>query len=122
MNTRAITSAYRLSEWAQHLQERRTSGESIKEFCLRTGASRHAYFYWQRKVREAACRDLLPAAVATPAQKIIPSGWATICTPVEELPPERGVTVEIGKFRVTADTGTNPEALETVCRVLLGLC
>jgi hypothetical protein len=121
MNTRAIASAYRLSEWAQKLQERRARGESINAFCLRTGASRHTYFYWQRKVREAACRELLPAATSTAAQEVIPSGWA-VCAPAEELRQERGVTVEIGKFRVTADTGTSPETLETVCRVLSGLC
>ena len=121
MNTRAIATAYRLSEWAQKLQERRATGESIDAFCARTGASRHAYFYWQRKVREAACRELLPEAEDNKAQEIIPSGWA-VCTTEEAPQEDTGVIVEIGKFRVLAEAGTNSKTLEAVCRVLVELC
>ena len=121
MNTRAIATAYRLSEWAQKLQERRATGESIKEFCARTGASRHAYFYWQRKVREAACRELLPEAAGSKPQEMVPSGWA-VCTTEEAPQEERGVLVEIGKFRVLAEADTNSKTLEAVFRILVGLC
>ena len=55
MDTRKIASEYRLSQWAQMLQARQSSQQSINEFCKSMGVSRNTYFYWQRKVRKAAC-------------------------------------------------------------------
>ena len=121
MNTRTIATAYRLSEWAQKLQERRATGESIDAFCARTGASRHSYFYWQRKVREAACRELLPELDGNKIQEMVPSGWA-VCTAKDAPQEAQGVIVEIGKFRVLAEAGTNSKTLEAVFRVLVDLC
>jgi hypothetical protein len=58
MDTRKIASEYRLAQWGQMIQARVQSGQSIKEFCASVGVSRNAYFYWQRKLREAACAEL----------------------------------------------------------------
>jgi len=54
MNTQKVTSEYRLSQWAQVIQARLDSGQNVKDFCLTNGISRNAYFYWQKKLREAA--------------------------------------------------------------------
>ena len=45
MTTREIAAEYRLAQWAQALQARVTSGESIKDFCQSKGVSRNTYFY-----------------------------------------------------------------------------
>ena len=58
MNTREIAMEYRLAQWAQALQERITNGESIKEFCQNRGVSRNTYFYWQRKLRKTASKQM----------------------------------------------------------------
>jgi hypothetical protein len=57
MNTRKIASEYRLSHWSGVLQERNASGLSIKEFCETAGLHENEYYYWQRKLREAACEQ-----------------------------------------------------------------
>ncbi len=59
MDTNKVAKGYRLSQWAQVMQERRKSGQSVKEYCQRSGISRNAYFYWQRKLRDAACTELV---------------------------------------------------------------
>jgi len=58
MNTRAIAEEYRLTHWAQIMQERQQSGLSIKSYCERAGLHENVYYYWQRKLREAAYREL----------------------------------------------------------------
>lgn len=63
MSTRKITAEYRLSQWAQIIQARNESGKSVKDFCEDAGVNKNAYFYWQRKLREAACKDLTEADV-----------------------------------------------------------
>ena len=54
MNTREIAEEYRLSHWAGVVRERQESGLSIKAFCEKAGFHQNIYFYWQRKLREAA--------------------------------------------------------------------
>jgi hypothetical protein len=59
MNTREIAAEYRLSQWAVKLQERNASGLSIREYCRRSQMKESVYYYWQRKLREAACEELV---------------------------------------------------------------
>jgi len=117
MNTRKITADYRLSQWTHLLQERSACGESIKDFCHRHGVSRHAYFYWQRKLRAAVCEEL---AVQS-SDNLLPAGWA-VCAEESVSVQSPTVTIEIGKCRVAVDADTSPEILEKVCRVLTELC
>ena len=96
-NTREIAEEYRLSHWAGIMRERAGSGLSIKAYCEREGMPPNRYFYWQRKLREAAVNELSsPEASALPA----PVGW----TQVEETKPPKAegseVVVEIGSSRI----------------------
>ena len=117
MNTREIAAAYRLSQWAKELQARVANGESVKDFCRRKGVSRNTYFYWQRKLREAACHEL---AVKS-SDKLVPSGWA-LCEVAEPKSSPKILPIEIGCCRVMADAEVDPELLAKVCKVLVSLC
>ena len=124
MNTREVATEYRLVSWAQVLQERVTGKESIKDFCRRKGISRNTYFYWQRKLREAACAELAARTqreVAVTEGSLVPSGWA-VCQSAEPVVDSKAVTIEIGGFRIAAEADTDPEVLAKVCRVLKSLC
>ena len=123
MNTREIASAYRLSQWSQAFGEKKASGESIKDFCQRKGVSQNTYFYWQRKLRETACRELIPSRQTPDKQAIVPSGWA-VCEAAAPTDAEEAKTllIEIGKSRITVEPDTNLELLGKVCRELMSLC
>jgi hypothetical protein len=58
MKASEATKGYRLSKWASVLQARKESGLNIKRYCNSVGISEHQYYYWQRKLREAACEEL----------------------------------------------------------------
>ncbi|WP_337999084.1 IS66 family insertion sequence element accessory protein TnpA, partial [Desulforamulus hydrothermalis] len=58
MNTREIAAEYRLAHWAQIVRRKNESGLSIKAFCASEGFRENTYYYWQRKLREAACEQL----------------------------------------------------------------
>lgn len=123
INTREIASEYRLSHWAGVIRERNASGMSIKAYCESIGLHQNVYFYWQRKLREAACTELFPAVSNSGEVSKVPSGWAVCGTDVE-APIAGGteITIEIGKSRVTANAGIDLELLGDVCRVLMSLC
>jgi len=123
MNTREIATEYRLSHWAQIMQDRNTSGMSIKEYCKTAGIGSNVYFYWQRKLREAACNELLskPNNTTNDSQNgLVPSGWA-VCTANEPSNRSKTLVLEINGCRISVDSDTDPELLSKTCRVLMSL-
>ena len=128
IDTRKITKEYRLSHWTQIMQERVESGLSIKGYCEREGIHQNVYHYWQRKLRAMAitASNANNNNVSTPNECIPaspPQGWA-LCSPSPKAISEMSgqIQIEIGKSRVTANTGTNLDLLCEVCRMLMTLC
>jgi len=121
MDTRYIAEEYRLTHWAGIMRERKESGLSIKAYCEGAGIHANVYFYWQKKLREAACQGLVPPP-GPEGEGIVPSGWA-VCDPAPEaVGPVGSVIIEIGKCRITATAGADPDLLGKVCRALLSQC
>ena len=121
VNTREIAEEYRLSHWTKIMRERTESGLSIKAFCQREGMNANTYFYWQRKLREAACQGLPTTSRNNAAKELVPSGWA-VCSVADTNTKEPPVSIEIGKGKITVEAGFDPELLTKVCRVLTSLC
>lgn len=119
VNTREIAAEYRLSHWAQIMQERTGSGLSIRAFCKQNGISNNTYFYWQRKLRTAACTELATAQSVS-EKSLVPNGW-TVCTE-EPTPEKKALTIEVGGCRIFVEPGVDPELLSKVCRTLRSLC
>lgn len=119
MDTRKVASEYRMMQWAQRLQEKREKGQSVEEFCVAEGVSRNTYFYWQRKLREAACTEL--ARRDSESDKgLAPNGWTRL-GPATEAPTEHVITIEISGCKVAATASTDTELLAQVCRMLKSL-
>ena len=59
METRMVAADYRLQQWFKTVQERETSGLTIKEYCKGTGLREHQYYYMLKKVRESVCSELI---------------------------------------------------------------
>ena len=115
MGTREVAAEYRLAKWAQVIQTRVQSGESIKDFCASAGISRNTYFYWQRKLREGVCAKLTEKGTES-KKSLVPSGWTQLASVADR--PEAAVTIEVSGCRVTATDETNLELLAKVCRTL----
>ena len=54
MNTKLATRQVRLNEWAAIIKDCRASDKKVDVYCEQHGLSRDAYYYWLRKVEEAA--------------------------------------------------------------------
>ena len=117
MDTQKVAAKYRLSQWAQVIQARLDSGQSIKDFCLAAEISRNAYFYWQRRLRNAACAELKKTE---DPRTLVPNGWVQIAPPQPQQ-MKAMLDIEISGCRVTADADTDPELLKKVCRLLRSL-
>ena len=53
-NTKLATTKLRLQHWAQIFHDRANSGMNVKEYCAAQCLSKDAYYYWLRKVKNAA--------------------------------------------------------------------
>ena len=122
VNTREIAAEYRLSHWASVMQERNASGMNIRAYCESIGIHTNVYFYWQRKLREAACQELLSDKQNQSQSAIIPNGWAICDVADSAVKNDNSIIIEIGKFKVAVSHDNDIELLTKVCRVLMSLC
>ena len=124
MTTREIASEYRLAQWLQIIQARIADGESITAFCQRRGISRNTYFYWQRKIRKAACDQL---ALIQPGitDKNMPSFTEVKVAPPPALPdavrPDQ-IHIIFNGVEITFDNSYPPEKLAALLRELTRSC
>lgn len=57
MNTKLATRQIRLNEWAAIIKDCKASGLKVDIYCEQHGLSRDAYYYWLRRVKEAALKQ-----------------------------------------------------------------
>lgn len=127
VNTREIAEEYRLTHWAQVMQERVQSGQSIKAYCKQLGICANTYFYWQRRVRAAAanelglreCKDAQPSQVSFSAVRVSePAVWAR----GKETGATGQLHIDAGGVQLTADSTYPVEQLIQLLQALSGRC
>jgi len=124
MSTRKITSEYRMSQWAEMIQERMSSGETIAEFCTRKGVNKWAYFYWLKKLREAAGKELTRQQSQETSLSV--PGFAEVKVK-EVIHPSMSIgsdqiCIETGLYKITANSGYPAEILVSVLREIVIPC
>jgi len=121
MKSREITNRYRLAEWAKIIQERSETGEKIHEFLLRKGISKDSYYYWLRKLREAA-GDQINEAQPKQQTAIATRGFTEIRITEPSLTNNSNGTsqicIESGSCKITAGSGYPVETLVVLLREL----
>ena len=119
MNTKDIAAEYRLSHWAQVVQDRVEKGISIRLYCKEAGIHENTYFYWQRKLREAACTGLETVGMLG-ANSLVPKGWAALSVK-EEGNSIHGLAVEVSGCLIHVQADTSTGLLARVCQTLKAL-
>ena len=120
MDTKEMTTEYRLAHWAQVMHDRKQSGMSIKDYCEAAGFHENMYFYWQRKLRESACSQVKATAADT-EKTLVPQGWARVEASAATV-PSCALPIEIRVCRVLADANTDTELLARICKALASIC
>jgi putative transposase len=120
MNTRGIAVEFRLRHWAQVIHERAEKGVSVHTYCETTGIHENTYYYWQRKLREAAYSGMAVSAGEPEVNTLVPKGWTALCDGNGSAQPQ-SLTVEVGGCRIIVCADTNTEFLAKICRILRSL-
>lgn len=112
---------YRLARWSDLAKERAELGMSIRKFCAMKGFAENTYFYWQRKLRNAACTQLEAEGVSMPV-----ADFAEVAlVPSSESPGEAQagqLQAQIKGIHLSVDSSYPPEKLAVLLRELCGSC
>ena len=133
MNLKSIKYQTQIQKWTQIVQKRNQSGLRILDFCAQEGITKDAYYYWLRRVREAALEsqtgidvvDTKPRLVnitpALPAEEPSPIQCDGISLPVVSSDANTfstQLTITVGKAIVGVNQNTPKELLSSVMEVL----
>lgn len=116
MNTKEMATNYRLVHWAQVIRDRRESGLTIKAFCQEADFRENMYYYWQRRLREAACEQATQNP-SVPCFAEVRQESAPLRPEPADRPTGR-LCIEISGMRFTADGDYPPEQLARLLREL----
>ena len=105
MRSLAKVMEYRMSRWLQIMQDRDTSGMTVKAYCEVTGIKEHCYYYWQRKLRDAAFNQIMEHESVPHRSEIQPSRFAEIQLVADEPSWSAAVPSEpLGEIKLTVGT------------------
>ena len=126
-NTREVANWYRMAQWAEVIQDRKESGESVEHYCRNRGLSRDSYFYWQRKLREAACERMVAMETAPKQTGLATTGFTEVLVreshqPCVERVLDGRLTIEASGMKITADAIYPVGQLACLLREMAGLC
>ncbi|MDF2614082.1 MAG: Transposase [Clostridia bacterium] len=116
MSIKDSTREYRLSGGLPIIKECRNSGMSVKNWCEQNDVNEKRFYYWQRKLREAAA-EALPSAAKQPTFVQVP-------VPMESpSPSERpafipSMVLKVGNASLELSETVPPELLASVLKVL----
>jgi len=126
INTREIAEEYRLSHWAQVMQDRVQSGLSITAYCKQIGLCGNTYYYWQRRLREAACDQLAPSRAEQTKTNLPLPGFTEVrvaeAGALPALPEASRIQIEISNIKMTADSTYPPDKLAALLKELTRPC
>ena len=105
MNTKLATNRIRIGQWADIIKDCKERGLKVDDYCAQHGLSSNAYFYWLRKIKEAALTQ---------------SGFVEVQQQVEvsSCYPSPKLTASVNEVVLGIDENTPMDLLANVINVL----
>ena len=119
MNSKDLAQEVRLTEWCHRQRARRESGLTVRAWCCENGINEKTYYYWQKKLRQAACEQISEREACKSGLLPAPTGWAQVIT---EPAAKDSLVIEIGNAHIQVTKSTDVDLLTTACRALMSLC
>lgn len=118
MDSREVAYKYRLSQWTAIIRECRSSGQTVTVWCSEHNINQKTYYYWLKRVRDAAC-EALPALNAD-SNAIVP---VNIPLPVANIRPadqksSSAVVVRLGSVTLEINNSASAALIENTLKAL----
>jgi transposase-like protein len=126
MNIRKMTREVRLRHWAGLINEKNANKTTIKEFCAMHSISPKTYYYWQRKLREAAMCQMTEPTSGFIQTGLVPTGFTEVKASKALKPADAEsigkIHIEAAGLQLTADSAYPSVNLAELIRELARLC
>lgn len=112
-----VKNQYRLKQWTKLIQECQSSDMKIDDWCEANGVTRHAYYYWLRKVRQAACTNL--PAIDVPKDQ---TTFKRLEVQSPAVGTQAAVIIHLPAATLEIQNGASQQTVEAVLLALKSLC
>lgn len=123
MNVQKLTHEVRLQQWGNTVKECRNSGKSVKSWCAEHHINIKTYYYWQKKVCRATCRELAmnqPQPSATVNATHIPL-FAELRKP-DQPSGQLALSIQHNHTEIKIYRGADTAIVETALAAIINLC
>ena len=129
MNAKRIATEHRMAHWSEVMESRNASGLNVVDFCKSRGISKDRYYYWQRKLRNEACEELMKSA--TQQNPLLPGMFTEAVVADSELGANHKnaagtacdeIKIEIPGMKIRAGSAYPPETLAALLKRLVSVC
>lgn len=113
----AVKNQYRSNQWVELIRQCQSSGMKVDDWCEANGITHHAYYYWLRKIRKSACKDL---PVASGTENPVAFQRLEVQTPVPNT--LAAVILRLPQATLEITEGTSQQTIQAVLLALQNLC
>lgn len=117
MNTQLVTKNYRIQQWAEIIQDRVHSGMPVDEYCETHNITHHQYYYWLKKVREAAIASVSDQSPSGTFVEI--SQFQSSSSLEPEIPNQTAAVISLGKYDIKLSNSASKEFISKLLGVVL---
>ena len=108
------------------MQDRKESGLTIKAYCESRGHHENTYYYWQKKLRDAASGELQIQQCKPDTQSARSFAEVRLSEPLALLPSEKDqqgqISIDTAGIRITADSNYPIDSLAALLRMVVYPC
>ena len=112
-----VKNQYRLEQWTRLIQDCQSSGMRVDDWCEANGVTHHAYYYWLRKVRKAACQDL---SVTSEMESSTHFKQLKVQAPAANT--QAAVIIHLPSATLEIQNGATQQTVEAVLLALKSIC
>ena len=113
-----VKTKLRQEQWEKLIAECQSSGLKVDDWCLKNNVSRHAYYYWLRKIRKKACESLLPAIAKQDTQ----IAFTKVEMQVQQTSSMVPIIIRLQFATLEIYPETEQQMIEAVLRALKNIC
>lgn len=123
MDVQKVTHEVRLQQWDNIVKDCRSSGKTIIAWCAKNNINIKTYYYWQKKVCQATCRELTVSRKSNlePVPMNEDSVFAEINVP-ENSSRRLAVTIRHNGTEINIYSGADAAIVETALQAVRNLC
>ena len=119
MTVKETAHAYKLRQWTELICECKASGKTVTAWCVKNGINVKTYYYWQKRVREAACEKM-----ETPRLPVVPMGGVPAFTEYRQSERKAGsaITLHISRATIEIHNGADASIITNTLNALKNIC